>query len=296
MSTPNISLSEAIESFFRDMQNANRSPHTLRVYKTDLRAFQEFYQGSIDGITAEILRDFFTQFIELRPATRARKQASLSSFLSWALRQEFIQTNPLLKLDRVKVIPPPPRALSRKNIEKILKAIPRDELRDLLLFRLLFETGLRISEALSLYVEDVDLTPDDERLSITGKGGSRRTVLLEDTRLVALFHRYLKKMGYKQGAFFRAHKNYQGGAWRYQSAQARWVKYCKQAEIECTLHQLRHSHATELVNDGVSLATIRKRLGHKRIQTTLRYAEQSDEASSAELRAWRRKKQTGNRQ
>ncbi len=60
--------------------------------------------------------------------------------------------------------------------------------------------------------------------------------------------------------------------------------------MECTLHQLRHAHATELVNDGVSLATIRKRLGHKNFQTTLRYAQQSDEAANAEIRAWRRKK------
>lgn len=48
------------------------------------------------------------------------------------------------------------------------------------------------------------------------------------------------------------------------------------AGIVCTLHQLRHSHATELVNGGVSLTTIRKRLGHQHVQTTLRYAEVSD--------------------
>lgn len=61
--------------------------------------------------------------------------------------------------------------------------------------------------------------------------------------------------------------------------------------MACTLHQLRHTHATELVNDGVSLATIRKRLGHKNLQTTLRYAEQSDTAADAELRARQRQKQ-----
>lgn len=58
--------------------------------------------------------------------------------------------------------------------------------------------------------------------------------------------------------------------------------------VACTLHQLRHSHATELVNGGVSLATIRKRLGHQHIQTTLRYAEVSDSTMDAELRRWRR--------
>ena len=62
----------------------------------------------------------------------------------------------------------------------------------------------------------------------------------------------------------------------YQSALALWARYCADAGVTCTMHQLRHTHATELVNAGVSLATIRKRLGHQNVQTTLRYAEQSD--------------------
>ena len=55
------------------------------------------------------------------------------------------------------------------------------------------------------------------------------------------------------------------------------------------MHQLRHTYATELVNDGVSLATIRRRLGHKP-PDTLRYAEQSDATADAEIRAWRRRR------
>ena len=123
-----------------------------------------------------------------------------------------------------------------------------------------------------------------------GKGGRRRTILLDDTALVTLLKRYIQQQGYQHGALFRAHKNYRGGALRYQSVQEKWASYYRQAGIACTLHQLRHAHATELVNDGVSLATIRKRLGHKHIQTTLRYAQQSDAAADAEMRAWRRSK------
>jgi quercetin dioxygenase-like cupin family protein len=70
---------------------------------------------------------------------------------------------------------------------------------------------------------------------------------------------------------------------------ASWAGDCALAGICCTLHQLRHTHATELINGGVSLATIRKRLGHKHLQTTLRYAEQSDAMADAEVRARRRK-------
>ena len=65
-------------------------------------------------------------------------------------------------------------------------------------------------------------------------------------------------------------KNGDGQPLRYQTIQARWAGYCAEAGVNCSLHQLRHSHATALVKDGVSLATIRKRFGHKHIQTTLR--------------------------
>jgi len=80
-----------------------------------------------------------------------------------------------------------------------------------------------------------------------------------------------------------------GGSLRYQSAHEHWVRYCAAAGVDATLHRLRHTHATELVNAGVSLATIRKRLGHRNLKTTLRYAEQSDAVADAEARAWRRR-------
>ncbi len=152
----------------------------------------------------------------------------------------------------------------------------------------LAETGLRVSEALGLYVEDLDLTPDDEHLRVKGKGGRHRTLLLDDPALVRQLRMYLRKSGYRHGPLFRAAKNGTGGPLAYQSVQERWAGYCATVGVACTLHQLRHTHATELVNDGVSLATIRKRLGHKNLQTTLRYAEQSDAAADAELRARRR--------
>lgn len=227
--------------------------------------------------------------VSSRP-TRARKQAALNSFFTWAYRHDLVPANPMAKLDPVQRDTPKSLALRRDDIEKILAVIPANQPRDRLLFRLMFETGLRVSEALALYVEDLDLTLDDEHVIVQGKGGKRRTILLDDSRLVAQLRTYLKRTGYQHGPLFRAQKNSRGGALRYQSVHQQWQRYCEQAGNACTLHQLRHSHATELVNDGVSLATIRKRLGHKNIQTTLRYAEQSDEAADAELRAWRRQK------
>ncbi|NCC35864.1 MAG: site-specific integrase [Chloroflexia bacterium] len=99
---------------------------------------------------------------------------------------------------------------------------------------------------------------------------------------------YPKETQARHGPLCRALKNGDGQPLRDQTIQARWAASCAQAGVHGTLHQLRHRHATALVQDGVSLATIRTHLGHQHIQTTLRYAEQSDAAADAELRQRRR--------
>ncbi len=284
------SLAMLMDAFLTDLGNSNRSPQTRRAYAADLGRFSSFYGGTVEDITPEVLRAFFTSRAHLKPASRARTQAALASFFAWAYRHDLIASLPMARVERVKPDAPKVLGLKRPQVEAILAAIPASQVRDRLLFRLIFETGLRIGEALGLYIEDLDLTPDDEHISVVGKGKMRRTVLLDDGGLVKDLRAYLTRTGYRHGPFFRAQKNGRGGPLRYQSIQRRWQRYCTAAGIACTLHQLRHSHATELVNDGVSLATIRKRLGHKNIQTTLRYAEQSDSAADAEVRAWRRQR------
>jgi integrase/recombinase XerD len=288
MATEAQSLEIQVATFLADLAHANHSLQTQRAYASDLAQLCAFHQGPMQTITAEMLRKFFGTHAHLRPATRARKQAAVARFLTWAEQQELLTPNPMRKIDRVKLGPPQPRGMERDQTERIFKVIPAEHLRDRLFFRLLVETGLRVSEGLSLYVEDLDLSLDNEHLTVVGKGGKRRTVLLDDPRLVQQLRSYLKHTGYKHGPLFRAEKNGRGGPLRYQSMQERWNHYCSQAGVACTLHQLRHSHATELINGGVSLPTIRKRLGHKNLQTTLRYAEQSDRTADVELRAWRR--------
>ena len=283
-------LEAAVDDFLTDLAQSNRAASTRRAYAADLARFAAFYAGPLAGITADGLRAYFATLAYLSPASRARKQAALASFLGWAYRHELIDATPMARVERVHLDPSAPRGLTRVQVETILAAVPPMQQRDRLLFRLIFETGLRVGEALGLYVEDIDLTRDNEHIVVRGKGGRPRTVLLDDAGVVRTLRAYLRRTGYTHGPLFRAAKNGDGGLLRYQSVHERWQRYCRAAGIACTLHQLRHTHATELVNDGVSLATIRKRLGHKNLQTTLRYAEQSDATADAELRAWRRRR------
>src|SRR2546429_9401885 len=128
------SLKSLVTTFLADLAHANHSPHTCRAYATDLIQLCAFHQGSIQTVTADVLRAFFEIHAQLRPATRARKQAAVARFLTWAEQQEL--------LDRVKLDPPQPRGVERSQIERILTAIPAECLRDRLFFRLLSEAGL----------------------------------------------------------------------------------------------------------------------------------------------------------
>jgi site-specific recombinase XerD len=263
----------------------------VRGYRGDLAAFTAHHTGEATQIDAGVLRDYFATLTHQAASTQARKQASLAAFLRWCHRHGLIETNPIALLDRVKVAQAPPRGVDPARVEKILAVIPKPNLRDRVLFTLIARTGLRAGEALGVHVEDLTLTPDDEHVTVHGKGGRSRTILLDDPALVALIHRHLRATGHTRGPLFRAAKNHIGGPLRYASAQELWTKYNTAAGEDVGLHQLRHTHATELVNDGVSLQTIRKRLGHRKIQTTLGYAEHSDRAADDELRRWRRRRQ-----
>jgi integrase len=133
------------------------------------------------------------------------------AIVAWVYRHELISADRMRRLDRVHLDPPAPRGLHAGEVAAILAAIPAQRRRDRLLFRLIAELGLRVGEALSLQVEDVDLTRDDEHLSVLGKGGRRRTVLIDGDGLVVQLRAYLRHTGYRHGPLFRVEKNGRGG-------------------------------------------------------------------------------------
>lgn len=84
-------LDEVIAAFLTELAQANRSAHTCRAYATDLQQFAVWHRArgapALPAVTPALLRDYFATLVHLCPATRARKQAALASFLTWAYRQ-----------------------------------------------------------------------------------------------------------------------------------------------------------------------------------------------------------------
>lgn len=290
-----LPLADLIERFLRELQNANRSPHTIRNYRADLRAFVRFVgpQMPVENLSRQAVQNYLSSLESKAATTRARHQASLKSFLKWCHAQGHIARDPAQSLTTIRVPQPYPRAIEDNAIQRVLDQIPADQLRDRLLFTLVAETGVRISEVLGIYREDINLTPDDEKIGIRGKAQTTRTVMLYAApQTLVLLRRYLAASRIASGPLFRAYWRKRGSSQPmcYRSAHYAWKNYCEAAGVKANIHTLRHSYATTLVNNGVRLEVVRKLLGHKSMQTTLRYAEVNDASVKAELREHMRAK------
>ncbi|MET7284195.1 tyrosine-type recombinase/integrase [Kribbella sp. NPDC005582] len=280
-----------IRDFLADQEFAGKAGNTIRAYRGDLVQLAQHTDRDVAGVDAGVLRSWGAAIADLAQGTRARKQAAVAAFLRWAVRNDLILASPMDRFERVAVPEGVPRPVDPKRIRRVIDAIPKSNLRDRLLYEILDSTGIRIGEGLRIYIEDLDLTPGDEHVLVHGKGGAVRTILLDDPRVVNLARRYLRETGWTHGPLFRATRNWNGQPLSYATAQESWARYRHIAgEDDLELHQLRHTHATELIKDGVSLLTVKKRLGHRKLQTTLVYTEHTDAAVDAELRARQRRR------
>ena len=103
------------------------------------------------------------------------------------------------------------------------------------------------------------------------------------------------RAAYTSGPLFRASINGRGGPLSYDAAHHRWKKYCAGAGAGIGIHQLRHAHATELINSGVSIEVVRRRLGRASTETTHVYTLLADKVADTEIRAARRKREARRR-
>lgn len=292
-------LARHVGDFLTDLANASASGHTLRAYRGDLAQFAAHHDGEIGDLDAAAVRAYLAEVAGLAPSTRKRKRAAVASFCRWAVRHDLLHANPMDKIDTIKVPKALPRPAAAADVARVLavmcsrrprKDLPLDRLRDRVLFETAYVCGARPAEVCGLHVEDLDLRLDDEHVRIHGKGGTVRTVLLDDRGYVALLRLYLARAGYACGPLFRASINGDGGPLSYDAAHHRWQGYCSQAGVGIGIHQLRHAHATELIDSGVSIEAVRRRLGHASTETTQLYALLDDKVADAEIRAARRRR------
>jgi integrase/recombinase XerD len=277
---------------YLDALRSRQAPvNTRKAYAADLRRFVATSPSTLAAIDPPAIRRFLEGPTEVSLATRRRRYATLCTFYRWLVQEGLLESNPMVRVEPVAAVTRLPRPLAAPIVTRVLQAIPARATRDRALFTLLAETGMRVGEALGLHVGDVDLTLDDEKVRVLGKGQRERTVLLTAApESIRLLRRHLKVSALRSGAIFRGDPRYGGGTLplAYTTARRAWQHYCTAAGVQATIHQLRHSRASELVRAGVPLGTVRKLLGHRNIQSTMLYVEVDPQTVKRDLLAYQR--------
>jgi len=296
-----MNFSRAVESFLIHCSiERNLSEKSLKAYRIDLMQFRTFLEecfGKEKVLPADVNRDVLRTYLqrltaEYKVKTVRRKIAVLHSLFGFFEQEDVIVVSPFRKmrisLNKEKVLP---RAVGMQKIRKLFAYLYRQKrseqanpvlLRDIAVLELLFATGVRVSEAVSLQVADVDLR--SAKVCVMGKG-SRERVLpicskesLESLKEYA--HEYQEQMESCDSFFV----NRDGRRLSAQSVRFMLKKHVAGAGlgIHVTPHMLRHTVATELVGNGADIRHVQHLLGHSSIVTTQIYTH-VDSASTRRI-------------
>jgi len=270
---------EHFEHYLRHKWRLNHKPKTLASSFTSVRLFLDFYGKSGKSDIEKIERVDLEGFIEqeqdrgLRISTVRTRLACIIAFLHFLMEQDIIPGSLLKRGIKLKLPDVLPRAMNPTDVRKLLLVI--DEIRDRALFLLLLRTGIRIGEALGLRLNDLDIRGRKVHLYEGGKNSMGRVVYLSDDALFALKLWLRRRDKNKEFVFYgQGH-----GHLCYSTGRYLFVKYLKKAGIDqngYTVHCLRHTFASELLNAGMRLECLQQLLGHQDIEVTRRYARLTD--------------------
>jgi integrase/recombinase XerD len=286
-----MDISSTIAAFLTHVRvEKGLSANTVTAYRRDLLKFDDFAKKrkiTLESVTRDNLVEFLASLYrqKLESRTVARHLVTLRNFFRFAQLQELICTDPCQNLESPKIRRSLPGYLRLEEIERLL-AQPDDKtplgLRDHAMLDVLYSTGLRVSELISLRVMDLDTAVGCIRC--IGKGDKERIVPI-GKKALALVERYLrdarpKLIGKgKQALATTLFINRRGaplsrvGVWKILSA------YGRKAGLRSALtpHMLRHSFATHLLERGADLRSVQLMLGHSDISTTQIYTHVVEE-------------------
>ena len=271
------------------------SENTIKAYKKDIGlVFFWFKQNNVNFLNAseENFRELFSFFLKKRykPSSLSRKLSSLKQFYSMLKEEAYININPLSNIDNFKQEKTIPKALSEEQITLLLnkaknnfKAIEEADiikkmksLRIFTVLEILYSTGMRVSELISLPLSD--FIQMNDLLQIKGKGGVYRHVAFNNQakKVIKMWLLYRSKIEiFSNNRYMFPNNNGKGHVSR-QSTHKDLYHLSKSLNfdtINVSPHKIRHSFATHLLNRGADLRSLQKLLGHADISTTETYTK-----------------------
>ena len=281
-------MEEQLNLFFGFLENEKKvSANTLQSYKRDLKQFEKYLEISeekYEDMTDEGIKDYIKYMQEegKKPSTISRGLASIRSFYQYEAKNKVVEKDPTEGIQSPKIEKRVPSVLTSNEVALLLdqpKNVDLKGTRDKAMLEFAYATGMRVTEIISLNVEDINL----ETGYATCKNGKKeRTVPVGEMSLKALKDYMLNarqtmiKDDNEKALFVNVNgqRLTRQGFWKI-------IKYYKeQAHIDkdITPHVLRHSFATHLLQNGADLKSIQTMLGHSDILSTQIYMQFQDES------------------
>jgi site-specific recombinase XerD len=266
-----------IQQFCAHLQTRNYSAHTVENYGRDLRLFFVLANKPPRQVSWREVDHFVQQQArtELAPTTVNRRLYSLKHFFDYlVIEKQELDTNPVKPSHFLRLGRPLPKKLSQAQIKQLFAQIsnPMDHALCLLMLR----CGLRVSEVAQLKLHDIDW--EQKSLLIEqGKGRKDRVVYLSADALAELEACLALRPATVPGERFFWNQKRTSRALSRKGIQKKVERYAKAAGIKASCHSLRHTFASNLLEEGAEMVSIKELLGHSSIESSERYAKLSNQ-------------------
>ena len=280
-----------VEAFLAHLATERRfSGNTLSAYRSDLRQLRQYLDGR--GVRGwEVEPAAVVGFVlwlkeqQYAPASLARKLAATKAFFGFLRRRGVIDADPSRQIGSPRVGRTAPKTISADEVERLLAAPSKrqtpEAVRDAAMFALLYATGMRVSELISLDLGDVDV--EAKTLRCVGRRGRERLLQFDDQARDAL-RAYL---GGARDALLRGQTgsalflNHRGDRLTRQGFWLLVKSYADEAGITSPLtpHTIRHTFASHLLSRGAQLQEVQRKLGHANLSTTQIYRQAAPASS-----------------
>lgn len=280
---------DLLHSYLEFLSAENKSKNTITATRQDLEDFNFYFKGSVAELTEQEILAYIKKLSSDGISNRsiARKISSLKGFYHFLITEDYISSNPTIDLDVPKFAKSLPKFLTKDEIITLIQASEQDSspigVRNHAMISLLYATGLRVSELVTLKLADLNFVKNNNSLEIKdyfilkGKGSKERMVIVSNAAIIAL-KEYLLIRDYflhskESLKYLFPSKSKEGYITR-----QNFFYMLKKLAIESGLdpekvspHVLRHSFATHMLSNGADLRSIQELLGHADIGTTQIY-------------------------
>jgi integrase/recombinase XerD len=275
----------SFQAYLQALHRRDVSACTLRTVFTAIHGFLVFLQRKEKAFLSDLATEDLEAFVEseqdrgLKPLSVRGRLHQVYAFLRYLLERGMVPADVLARRIRIKVPDALPRALDAEDVKRLLPVIRK--VRDRAMILVLLRTGMRIGELLRTRVSDVQLDERRIQLVVGEKNRTGRVVYLSADACQALKEWIQSRDPGKPLLFYGQGRS----SLSYTAARVMFLRYLKKAGISergYSLHGLRHTCATELLNAGMRLECLQQLLGHSNLEQTRRYARLTDKTREEE--------------